>query len=290
MLSTVFAWDGADFDSLLASCWRGPELPFIFKYMPQEGKILEAGCGLGRYVAYLADRGFDIEGIEINPETVAAVHRIRPDIRIRVGDVTRLPYADNSLAGIISLGVIEHFIEGPQVALCEIRRVLKSEAYAIVTVPSFNLVRKIKAFSGYRRFMETLKGSEILRRLFFRMPRPGVTDAAPILNYQIYRQAGRFFEYRFSKREFESLLLTSGFELVESVPIAQMDGLYHEFGRFFVSFRNWAFYPNRLGRWMNDIFSRRPFFHNHMHLCVIKKLMPRSATAAAIGEDHAGQD
>lgn len=286
MQSIVFNWDRADFDVLLATCPRRPELPFILKYMPQKDKILESGCGLGRYVAYLADRGFNIEGIEINPETVV-VNGIRPDIRVRVGDVARLPYTDDSLAGIISLGVIEHFIEGPQVALCEIRRVLKPEAYAIITVPSFNLVRKIKAFSGYQWFKETLKESRILRRLFFRTPRQGVTDAVPILNYQVYRQEGRFFEYLFSKKEFESLLQACGFELIESVPIAQMDGLYHEFGRFFVSFRDWAFHPNGLGRWLNRIFSRWPFFHNHMHLCVIKKPIPGSAVAAATGEDYA---
>lgn len=283
MQSIVFNWDRADFDVLLATCPRGPELPFIFKYMPREGKILEAGCGLGRYVAYLADRGFDIEGIEINPETVAVVNGIRPDIKVRFGDVIHLPYADNSLSGIISLGVIEHFIEGPQVALSEIQRVLKPEAYAIITVPSFNLVRKIKVFIGYQWFKETLKESRILRRLFAKAPRQGQAAAVPFLNYHIYRQEGRFFEYRFSKLEFESLLLANGFELLESVPIAQMDGLYHEFGRFFVSFRDWAFHPNGLGRWLNHIFSRWPFFHNHMHLCVIKKLVPGSAGSAVSG-------
>jgi SAM-dependent methyltransferase len=283
MTSIVFTWDKADFDVLLASCQRGRELPFIFKYMPREGKILEAGCGLGRYVAYLADQGFDIEGIEINPETVAVVNSIRPDIRVHVGDVIRLPYKDNSLAGIISLGVIEHFIEGPQMALCEIWRVLKPEAYAIVTVPSFNPVRKMKAFSGYQGLKEKLKTNRILRRLFSKPPRQGLTEAVPFLNYHIYRQAGRFFEYRFSKREFESFLLTSGFVLVESVPIAQMDGLYHEFGRFFVSFRDWKFYPNGLGRWLNRIFSRLPFFHNHMHLCIVRKSPMKSTDTTVSG-------
>lgn len=283
MTSIVFTWDRADFAALLATCPRGPELPFIFKYMPREGKILEAGCGLGRYVVYLADQGFDIEGIEINPETVAVVNGIRPDIRVRVGDVIHLPYADNSLAGIISLGVIEHFIEGPQVALSEIRRVLKPGAHAIVTVPSFNLVRKMKAFSGYQGLKEKLKTNRILRRLFAKTQRQGLTDAAPLLNYHFYRQEGRFFEYRFSKIEFESLLLVNGFELVESVPIAQMDGLYHEFGEFFVSFHDWTFQPNRLGCWMNHIFSRLPFFHNHMHLCVIKKAITRSADLTSTG-------
>ena len=271
MQSIAFTWDRADFDTLLASCVRGPELPFIYKYMPREGKVLEAGCGLGRYVAYLADQGFDIDGIEINPETVAAVNNIRPDIRVRVGDVTCLPYMDDTLAGIISLGVIEHFIVGPQTALYEIRRVLKPGACAIITVPSFNLVRKTKAFIGYQWFKETLKENRILRGLFAKAQRQGAKAAVPTLNYHFYRQEGRFFEYRFSKIEFESLLLASGFELVESIPIAQMDGLYHEFGRFFVSFRDWTFRPSRLGRWLNRFLAMFPFLHNHMHLCVVRK-------------------
>ena len=47
----VFNWDIYDFENLLQSCDRDGVKAFIIKYMPKEGKILDAGCVLGRYVA-----------------------------------------------------------------------------------------------------------------------------------------------------------------------------------------------------------------------------------------------
>jgi len=286
-LSTVFAWDPADFASLMATCLQSPELPFLLKYMPLEGKILEAGCGLGRYVFFLKEKGFDIEGIEINADAVATVQRLRPGARIFVGDVTRLPHADESLAGIISLGVIEHFSEGPESPLREMRRVLRGGQYAIITVPSFNRIRKIKAVCGYQFLKDGLKGNRRLRKWLGKEPQVGNKQIPPLRLYPVHKEKGDFFEYRFSNREFEDLLIRSGFEVAESVPIAHMDGLYHEFGRLFVSFRDWQFHANLCGRWLNRFLSRFPFLHNHMHLCVVRKPIARFADPPLAGSSAA---
>jgi hypothetical protein len=50
-----------------------------------------------------------------------------------------------------------------------------------------------------------------------------------------------------------------------------MDGVYHEFGQLFVFFKNWKFFPNIAGRFLNAMLSKIPFCHNHMHLCVVRK-------------------
>jgi SAM-dependent methyltransferase len=213
MPSIVFAWNRADFDSLLASCPHGPELPFIYKYMPRGGKILEAGCGLG---------------------------------------------------------VIEHFVEGPQKSLQEIRRVLRPGHHAVITVPSFNLIRKIKYWCGYHFIREKLKNNRFLRH-WLKKERREKTSGPKFRPFHVFREKGKFFEYRFKKKEFEFLLEKAGFIVIESVPIANMDGIYHEFGHWLVSFRDWQFHPGFVGFWLNRCLSRFPFVHNHMHLCVVKK-------------------
>ena len=87
--------------------------PWILKYAPRFGKVVEAGSGLGAYVFYLRHLGIDIEGLEFSPEIVESVEAWQASRGLkapfRVGDVTCMPYEDNSLAGYISLGVVEHF-------------------------------------------------------------------------------------------------------------------------------------------------------------------------------------
>lgn len=44
--------------------------PWILKFTPRHGKIVEAGCGLGRYNFYFSRMGIDIEGVDFSKPTV----------------------------------------------------------------------------------------------------------------------------------------------------------------------------------------------------------------------------
>jgi len=153
----MFKWRAEDFNALVESCSRDEATPYILKYMPKTGKIVEAGCGLARFVVCLSEMGYDIEGIEISQETVDTIKRIRPDLNVKQRDITTLPYLDNSVSGIISLGVVEHFIDGPELALKEMRRALKPACYVVITVPSLNYIRKLKYKSGYYLFKRKIE-------------------------------------------------------------------------------------------------------------------------------------
>lgn len=274
-MSVIFSWTQSDFDYLLKSCDEDCATPYLLKYLPGSGKIIEAGCGLGRYVKYLSERGYNVEGIEYSEETLRDVKEIAPELNIIQGDVIAMPYETASIDGIISLGVIEHFISGCDEPLKEMYRVLKDEGVAIITVPSFNLIRKIKKFLHINEMNPYMLAarSNIIRRILGEKP---VTKRIPYNRnksnlYNVYPVFGDFREYHFTKKEFEDVLLRAGFTIIESVPIAHIDGIYHEFGRLFVSFHNWEFYPNIMGEGLNKLLSKVPFCHNHMHLCVVKK-------------------
>ena len=115
---------------------------WILKYVPKHGKSVEAGCGLGRYVFYLSQLGLDIEGIDFSEPTIHCLNKWKKehdlDADFKTGDVTNLPYDDNSLSGYISLGVVKHFIEGPHRPLSEAFRVLRPGGIAIITTPSIS--------------------------------------------------------------------------------------------------------------------------------------------------------
>jgi len=130
---------------------------WVSKYIPRFGKTVEAGCGLGRYNFYFSRLGIDIEGIDFSEPVINLLNKWKLkynfEVPFKVGDVTNLPYEDNSLRGYISLGVIEHFIEGPHKALAEAFRVLEPGGIAIITTPSISwnvyrlrIKKKLKSF------------------------------------------------------------------------------------------------------------------------------------------------
>lgn len=269
----VFDWNIEEFEALLRSCERDNATPYILKYIPKNGKILDAGCGLGRYVFYLAKQGYDITGIEYNRNTVEKVRKLAPDLDVRQGDISNLPFEDESISGVICLGVVEHFIDGVKRPLRELWRVLKLGGIMVITVPSFNYLRRFRYALKINNFnpIKILKELDVVRKIFRRKPLP-----SHWLHFVPYRHKDKadpeqFFEYRFTKEEFEAELKRANFTIIESVPIALMDGIFHEFGEAFVSFKNWTFYPNILGKLLNYVLGRIPFCHNHMHLVVVRK-------------------
>jgi SAM-dependent methyltransferase len=269
-MSIEFSWNPEDFNKLIRSCKNDTALPYIVKYMPMNGKVLEAGCGLARFVKFLKDRDYDIVGVELSQITVDTVRRLAPELDVRQGNIASLGSKDNSFSGIISLGVVEHFIEGPREPLLELYRVLRPGCYAIITVPSFNYLRQFKNISGIHHIdpIKNLKRMNIIRKFLGRGP--FMPSDVPFKR-KAKAIPGSFFEYLFTKREFENELENVGFTIVESVPICLIDGVYHEFGKYLVAFRDWTFYPSPLGIMLNSLLGKFPFLHNHMHLCVVTK-------------------
>lgn len=271
-MSTIFSWPVKEFNYLLESCESDPLTPYIEKYLSLNGVLLEAGCGSARYVKYLHDKGYNIIGIELNQETVTSVKELWPELAVNRGDVLSINYPDSFFSGIISIGVVEHFIEGPDDPLREMHRVLMPGGKALITVPCFNHLRRIKV--PLRWITANLRRNSLLRNLFGRkvLANNKWHRRGNIFKYHTYPEYGDFFEYRMTPGEFRDALTRCGFKIIEDVPLYQIDGIFHEVGRLFVRHHNWKFkvYPH--GKFFNWMLSNFPFFHNHMHLCVVTKL------------------
>ncbi|MBP2689345.1 MAG: 3-demethylubiquinone-9 3-O-methyltransferase, 2-polyprenyl-6-hydroxyphenyl methylase, partial [Deltaproteobacteria bacterium] len=112
-------WNSRRIEEEVAACPHRRIARYFMEYLPKGEPILEAGCGLGAWVIYLGDRGYDIAGIDNDPQVISRLKEWRPSLNVTAGDICRLPYEAGSLGAVISLGVMEHFEEGCDEAMRE---------------------------------------------------------------------------------------------------------------------------------------------------------------------------
>lgn len=186
--SQIF-WSHDSVDDHVGLCDFETTLPVFLEALPKGAVVIDAGCGLARWVFYLRARGYRVIGTDCAFAALAQARRHQATAPLFVSDTLQLPLRDESVGGIISLGVVEHAIEGPHRALRELRRVLRPGGVALVAVPYNNPWRRA-LINQLRRFRDWQK-----RRAGFKLD---------------------FAEYRFSARELAGFLRDSGFE-VESV-------------------------------------------------------------------------
>jgi SAM-dependent methyltransferase len=121
------------------------------------GPILEAGCGMGRYLLYLKSRGASVCGIDFAREPLQAIRREVGSAPVAAGNLISLPFGTDTFATVLCLGVIEHFEHGPQAVLSELARVLRPEGSLIVTVPYANAM---KQWSARRPGTNVVRGAD----------------------------------------------------------------------------------------------------------------------------------
>ena len=212
------AWHNVDLDREVARYTRGRDatIRHLTRTMPTEGVVLEAGCGSGRVVAWLRSQGVSALGMDFAAAALAEARAREPSLPLIAGDVARMPFPDNSLDGIVSLGVIEHFQDGPAGVLGEHLRVLKPGRRMFITVPRMSTVKRWEdrrlLIGGSYRSWRGLRVSRV------RAPATGRN-----------RSGGSFYQYEFPDRWILSELEGAGFQIVTSKPAALLFGL-REFG------------------------------------------------------------
>src|SRR5262249_31970816 len=95
----------------------------IARHLSSPGRILEAGCGLARWVSFLESKGFDSFGVDFSPLAIRRSHQVWPGLKLVRGDLRSLPFKEGFFQGIVSFGAIEHDEEGPERALRDLYRV-----------------------------------------------------------------------------------------------------------------------------------------------------------------------
>ncbi len=139
-------WDSASVEAELETLRfaRSQEaIAAYLPYLPRDGVILEAGCGLSAVVIFLRAQGYSVVGLDYAVNALLKARAYDPALVLQAGDVHALPYADGSLGAYLSFGVLEHFEHGMGPALAEAARVLRPGGALVLTIPYPNVVHRL---------------------------------------------------------------------------------------------------------------------------------------------------
>jgi len=221
------------FNEKLDSVKDSSRLSFILKYISRECKILEAGCGMGQWVVYLHELGYDIIGVDFSEPTINHLNNLFPALQFAVGDVTDLKFEDGSFNVVLSWGVVEHFKSGPLKALEEANRILLKEGFLFITVPCQNYL--FLTFSPFLWVKDKIIQNKFVRKLRGK------------------KMNKRFYQYEFRRKKIKNYVKDAGFEIIETIPISHEIGFVepiHKLLRFSSKKRSKVFIKkNGTGKW-----------------------------------------
>lgn len=127
-------------------------------------------------------------GVDNYAPALAELKRCSPESQTIDADIRKLPFDDGSVDACISLGVVEHFPDGPTPLILEMFRVLRPGGYLFLTVPYYNLFRRLIIHPLRAAF---LSAESRMRKCEL-----------------------HFVEYRFTRSELTKIVRDCGFELV----------------------------------------------------------------------------
>lgn len=82
---------------------------FIASLPDADAPVLDAGCGAGRMLGYLATRGVArVEGVDLSAEMIRQATAAHPGTPLTVADVSALPFGDGKFGGVLSWYSIIH--------------------------------------------------------------------------------------------------------------------------------------------------------------------------------------
>ena len=120
-------------------------LHYLDTYLPETGRILDAGSGPGRYAVYLANRGYQLSLVDISPNALTIAQEVMREEGLinKVEDFTEASitnlsnYHSNSFDAVVSLGgPLSHVFDSSEreKAVGELVRVAKPGAPIFISV------------------------------------------------------------------------------------------------------------------------------------------------------------
>lgn len=147
----------------------------------RRGRVLDVGCGPGLMTRALAERGWEVCGIDLLEPAVAQAREEAdrsewgPRAHYAAGDADALPFAPAAFDAVIAMGVLEYLPDATRF-VAEMRRVLRPGGLLVVAVPS-SVAPFHVSFTVLHRFVAPFYRRA--RRLLSGAARPGALPQHP---------------------------------------------------------------------------------------------------------------
>lgn len=115
--------------------YRSIRARFVSKYLPENGSILDIGCGNGKFLLSLLDFGnYRLYGNEIDGKSAYRASRI-PQINLSIGAIRENQFENGGFDVITLFHVFEH-LPNPSEILEIISKILKKDGHLILSFPN----------------------------------------------------------------------------------------------------------------------------------------------------------
>jgi ubiquinone/menaquinone biosynthesis C-methylase UbiE len=177
-----------------------PEIKFLFKnYLKEKDKVLDLGCGNGRWYQLIQKYNVDYVGVDSSEELIEIARESYPQVKFEIEEALYLPFSDNYFDKVYSVAVL-HNVPSEELRLDfleEAGRVLKPGGLLILTVWKINQLKQYLLLFKYT----------ILRLIGKSKLDPG----------DVLRSWGKkgveIYYHFFSKEELTALAKKAGFEV-----------------------------------------------------------------------------
>lgn len=196
-------WAGSDLPSADAVAQR-EEFRMMSRHfgrLPKVARLLDGGCGLGEWTVFLTGLGHDVVGIDISDETIRRLNEALPGYPFMCRDIRDTGFPDASFDAYFSWGTFEHFELGMESCLREAHRLLRPRGLLFASVP----------FQNWRHLLRDRGPLDTWDETYDRE--------------RGYEAPHRFYQWRFTRPEFQRELELRGFRVLELSPIGKRHGV-----------------------------------------------------------------
>lgn len=157
-------------------------------------KVLDAGCGDGRFSAELTKQGADVTGVDLSEKALNFAKIFLSNGNFLQAGIESLPFPDKIFDFIFFIETLEHIPpENIPAVIAELKRVLKDDGTVLISTPSMLIPKSPKHYQHFT--IESL--NDVFSKNGFSVERIWGNDRISLIFNNIYRLAdNRFYEIK----------------------------------------------------------------------------------------------